>query len=107
MGIVADYWRTADWVNRSMMSFLLLAIIVGTPIVLMLEHKHRRQAEEQFRQDVAEGRRLASGELIVRDEKTGCQYIRVVANINFHGEKGYTLVPRLGEDAQPMGCGKK
>ena len=108
MGFVADSWRDTSWGARLYLGVIVVALLVGAPIAAMLGHEARLQVDEQLRQDVAEGRRLASGEVIIRDTQTGCQYIRVVSYVSdYYRHAGYTLVPRLGQDGKPMGCGSK
>lgn len=83
-------------------AILILWASLHVIIVIIDGAKARRI---RFAQEVAEGLRLSSGVQIVRDQQTGCQYL-VESTVGVF-VSGYTLIPRLGEDGLPMGCGKK
>lgn len=98
-----DPRKRNDWV------FYTICAVLAVIIVSFMIYSFRKvELREQLRleRDVAEGRRMPSGEQIVRDPGTGCEYIRVVTSVGYFGS-GFTLVPRLGADGKPMGCGQK
>lgn len=94
--------------NEELRSFLRTAGIV-IPFVLLfggLMMLGYRADQNRLLRDVAMGKRLSSGEEIVVDQGTGCEYIRAEISRGFFGN-GYTLVPRLGQDGRPLGCSAK